>query len=89
VWQSVFAVVEVVSDPEHEPARTRWAWSFSIRTLVALGDLNRSIPCEEVGIFPTSIWRHSYIRLTETQFEVARGAIQRARQAESGEGIGS
>ena len=77
VWQSVFAVLEVTSDPEEDPERVRWRWSFSIRPLVALDDLDRSIPAEEVGIFPSSLWRHSYIRLTEAQFDAARTAIQR------------
>jgi hypothetical protein len=78
VWQSVFAVVEVTSDPEEDPERSRWRWSFAIRPLVALDDLDRSIPAEEVGIFPSSIWRHSYIRLSREQFEAARGAVERA-----------
>jgi hypothetical protein len=78
VWQSVFAVVEVTSDPEEDPGRDRWRWSFSIRPLVALDDLDRSIAAEEVGVFPSSLWRHSYIRLSEEQFEAARLAIGRA-----------
>jgi hypothetical protein len=75
VWQAVFAVVEVSSDPEEDADRDRWRWSFSIEPVVALDDLDRAIPCEEVGVFPSSIWRHSYIRLTKEQFEAARSAI--------------
>ena len=78
VWQSVFAVVEVTTDAEEDPELRRWRWSFGIRPLVALDDLDRSIPAEEVGVFPTSIWRHSYIRLREEQFEAARVAIEAA-----------
>jgi hypothetical protein len=78
VWQSVFALVEVSSDPEEDPQRERWRWSFGIRPLLALDDLDRSIPAEEVGIFPSSLWRHSYIRLSPEQFEGARAAIERA-----------
>ena len=78
VWQAVFAVVEVTSDPEEDPTLDRWRWRFGIRPLLALDDLDRSIPAEEVGIFPSSIWRHSYIRLTEQQFTAARVAIARA-----------
>ena len=77
VWQAVFAVVEVISVPEEDPERDRWRWSFAIHPLVALDDLDRSIPAEEVGIFPSSIWRHSYIRLSPEQFETARAAIVR------------
>ena len=77
VWQAVYAVVEVTSDPEEVSERQRWRWSFGIRPLVALDDLDRSIPAEEVGIFPSSLWRHSYIRLSAEQFEAARAAIAR------------
>lgn len=75
VWQAVFAVVEVVSQPEEEPGRERWRWSFGIRPLVALDDLDRAVPSEEVGVFPSSLWRHSYIRLTPEQFETAQAAL--------------
>ena len=75
VWQAVFAVVEVTSEPDEDPERERWRWSFSIRPLLALDDLEHSIPAEEVGIFPSSIWRHSYIRLDDEQFEAAREAV--------------
>jgi hypothetical protein len=75
VWQAVFAVVEVTGDPEEDRERERWRWSFPLRPLVALDDLDRAIPCEEIGVFPSSIWRHSYIRLTPEQFERARAAI--------------
>jgi hypothetical protein len=37
-----------------------------------------SIPAEEVGIFPSSIWRHSYIRLSAEQFDAARSGVERA-----------
>lgn len=78
VWQAVFAVVEVVSDPEQDPARERWSWSFALRPLVAVADLHDAPPCEEVGIFPSSVWRHSYIRLSAEQFESACAAIAAA-----------
>jgi hypothetical protein len=77
VWQAVFAVVEVTSDPEEDAERQRWRWSFGIRPLVALDDLDRSVPAEEVGIFPSSIWRHSYIRLSPEQFDAAWEEIAR------------
>jgi hypothetical protein len=78
VWQSVFAAVEVTTDPEEDPKLQRWRWSFGIRPLVALDDLDASIPAEEVGVFPSSLWRHSYIRLREEQFEAARAAVEAA-----------
>jgi hypothetical protein len=71
VWQAIFGVAEVAGVPEHDPAKTRWAWRFPIRPLVVVSDLDRAPAVEEAGIFPQSIWRHSYIRLTEEQFEAA------------------
>jgi EVE domain len=78
VWQAIYAVVEVVSEPEHDPSRERWAWSFAIRPLVAVPDLHDAPPVEAAGIFPQSLWRHSYIRLSEEQFTQARALIEAA-----------
>ena len=78
VWQAIFAVVEVVGDPENDPARDRWAWTFAIRPLVAVRDLDEAPPVEAAGIFPQSLWRHSHIRLAPEQFEAARALIDAA-----------
>jgi hypothetical protein len=76
VWQALYAVVEVVSEPEHDPERQRWSWSFALRPLVAVADLRDAPPCEEAGIWPSSIWRHSYIRLSAEQFDAARRLVE-------------
>jgi hypothetical protein len=81
VWQAVFGVVEITGEPEHDPERARWAWRFPIRPLVVLRDLERAPAVEEAGIFPQSLWRHSYIRLHEDQFETARALITAAAAA--------
>jgi hypothetical protein len=78
VWQAVFAVVEITGPPENDPERSRWAWRFPIRPLVAVGDLHEAPAVEEAGIFPQSLWRHSHIRLTDEQFDTARELIQAA-----------
>jgi hypothetical protein len=78
VWQAVFGVVEVVGDPENDPDRERWAWTFAISPLVVVRDLHDAPPVEAAGIFPQSIWRHSHIRLTSEQFETARTLIESA-----------
>jgi hypothetical protein len=78
LWQAVFAVVEVTSEPENDPERDRWAWSFAIRPLVAVGDLHDAPPVEAAGIFPQSLWRHSYIRLSAEQFAAARALVEAA-----------
>jgi hypothetical protein len=74
-WQTIFAVVEVVGDPDHDPTRARWGWRFAIRPLVVLADLRIGPPVQAAGVLPSSLGRHSYIRLTPPQFEAAREAI--------------
>jgi hypothetical protein len=78
VWQALFAVVDVVSDPVRDPKLDRWSWRFDIRPRVAVGDLHDAPACEEAGIWPSSIWRHSYIRLSDAQFETASRLIEAA-----------
>ena len=75
VWRVIFAVVEVVGDPDAAGTRERWRWRFPIRPLVWLDDLRRAPPVEAAGVFPRSLGRHSYIRLSGEQFEAAREAI--------------
>ena len=64
--------------PEHDPSRTRWAWTYPIRPELVVADLHEAPPVESAGIFPQSIWRHSHIRLTPGQFETAAGLIAKA-----------
>jgi hypothetical protein len=70
----IFAVVEVISDPENDPARTRWQWRFAIRPLLVVDPLEAP-PVEAAGVLPRSLGRHSYIRLTAEQFEAASRSI--------------
>jgi hypothetical protein len=77
-WQVVFALVEVVSEPENVPGRARWGWRFAIRPTFALADLREAPPVEAAGVFPRSLGRHSYIRLSDEQFDRARAAITAA-----------
>jgi hypothetical protein len=77
-WQSVFAVVEIVGDPENDPGRDRWRWRFQLRPLLAVARLSEAPPVEAAGVFPRSLGRHSYIRLTPDQFEAGREAIAAA-----------
>jgi hypothetical protein len=84
VWQTLFAVVEIATEPEHDPAATRWTWSFGLRPLVAVGDLDEAPPVEAAGVLPQSLWRHSYIRLSPEQFAAGRRLVEAA--ARSGPG---
>jgi hypothetical protein len=77
VWQAVYGLAEIIGAPENDPARTRWAWRFALRPGVVIDDLDRAPAVEEAGVFPSSLWRHSYIRLTPEQFERAAALIMR------------
>jgi hypothetical protein len=77
-WQVIFAVVEVVGPPANDPEPQRWRWRIPIRPLDAVTDLRRAPPVEDAGVFPRSLGRHSYIRLTPDQFEAGRDAIARS-----------
>ena len=74
-WQSIFAVVKIVGDPENDPGRQRWQWRVAIQPVLVLPDLRAAPPVEAAGVFPRSLGRHSYIRLSPEQFQAARAAI--------------
>jgi hypothetical protein len=76
VWQAVYGIAEVVGPPEQDAARTRWAWRFPLRPVVVIDDLDLAPPVEEASVFPSSLWRHSHIRLTHEQFERAATLIR-------------
>ncbi len=78
MWQAVFGVALVTGPPVYDPAKERWAWQVPIRPLVVVSDLDRAPAVEEAGIFPQSLWRHSYIRLGDEQFETARRLVEAA-----------
>jgi hypothetical protein len=74
-WQTIFAVAEVIGDPANDGSRERWGWRFPLRPLVVVEDLETAPPVEDAGVFPRSLGRHSYIRLTPERFAAARAAI--------------
>jgi hypothetical protein len=75
-WRVIFALAEVVSHPENDPSRTRWQWRFAIRPTLALPDLRDAPPVEAAGMLPRSLGRHSYVRLTEEQYDLAERALR-------------
>jgi hypothetical protein len=74
-WQTIFAAVEIVGDPENDPSRERWRWRVPIRPLLVLEDLSHAPPVEAAGVFPRSLGRHSYVRLTEEQYRAGLDAL--------------
>ena len=77
-WQTIFAVVEIVGDPENDPGRERWRWRVPIRASLVLRDLGHAPPVEAAGVFPRSLGRHSYVRLTPEQFRAGSEALAAA-----------
>jgi hypothetical protein len=75
-WQTLFAAVEVVGPPENDPSRNRWQWRFPLRAVLALDDPESGPPVEAAGVWPRSLGRHSYVRLTPEQFEAGFEALQ-------------
>ena len=75
VWRVIFAVVDVVSHPENDPERRRWQWRFAIQPRVVVTDLRDAPPVEAAAVLPRSLGRHSYVRLTRSQFEAAEQAL--------------
>ena len=74
-WQTIFAVVEIAGEPENDPRRDRWRWRFALRPLLVVRTLSEAPPVEAAGVFPRSLGRHSYIRLTPEQFQLAHDVI--------------
>jgi hypothetical protein len=79
-WQTLFAVVEVAGPPENDPSRTRWQWRFPLRPLLVLDEPTEGPPVQAAGVWPRSLGRHSYVRLTPEQFEAGREACRLARR---------
>ena len=77
-WQTIFAVVEITGDPANDPARERWQWHVAIRPLLVVDDLSLAPPVEAAGVFPRSLGRHSYVRLSEEQFRLGYDALTEA-----------
>ena len=74
VWQRVFAVVEVVAEPE-QVEHPRWPWTIAVEPLLVVPDLDAAPPVEAIGVFPRSMSQQSHIRLTPAQYERAIEAL--------------
>ena len=75
VWRVVFAVVEVVSEPELTRPGTRWPWTVDTEPLLAIPRLDRAPPVEAIGVPARSMSQQSHIRLSPEHFSRAVDAI--------------
>ena len=76
VWRRIYAVVEVVGEPERRADNPpRWPWSVEVAPLLLIARIDDAPPVEACGIPARSMSQHSHIRLTPEQFERAIDAI--------------
>ena len=76
VWQRVFGVAEVISEPTLEaPMAARWPWSVQVELLIVVPVLSNAPPVEAIGVAPRSMSQHSHIRLEERHLELAIEAL--------------
>ncbi|MDP1849774.1 MAG: hypothetical protein Q8K79_18455 [Solirubrobacteraceae bacterium] len=76
VWQRIFGVAEVVSEPTREdPMAVRWPWSVQVELLLVVPVLSNAPPVEAIGVAPRSMSQHSHIRLEERHLERAIEAL--------------
>ena len=80
-WQTIFAAAEIVGDPENDPSRQRWQGRVQIRPLLVVAELDKAPPVEAAGVFPRSLGRHSYVRVTEEQYRAGLDALAAAAPA--------
>jgi hypothetical protein len=74
VWRRVFAICEVIGDPEprdHE----RWPWTVAIETLLVVPVLDAAPPVEAIGVAARSMSQQSHIRLLPDHYDRAVAAI--------------
>jgi hypothetical protein len=75
----IFAVAEVVSDPEPSP-HERWPVQVRTRTLIAGPELGFCPTIADIGVMRRSLGRHSHISLTREQGERAEELIAEAAE---------
>jgi hypothetical protein len=62
VWRRVFAICDVVGDPEPRE-HPRWPWTVAIETLLLVPVLDAAPPVEAIGVAARSMSQQSHIRL--------------------------
>ena len=77
VWRVVFAVVEVVAEPEltGRAGTDRWPWTVDVEPLLVIPRLDRAPPVEAIGVPARSMSQQSHIRLSPEHFTRAVDAI--------------
>jgi hypothetical protein len=74
VWRRVFAVAEVVGEPEPRE-HPRWPWTVEIETLLLVPVLDAAPPVESIGVAARSMSQQSHIRIEAGHYERAVEAL--------------
>jgi hypothetical protein len=75
VWRAVFAVVEVVGEPEETSPGTRWPWTVAVEPLLVIPLLEHAPPVEAIGVPARSMSQQSHIRLSSDHYARAVDVI--------------
>jgi hypothetical protein len=75
VWKRVFAIVEVVGEPEETAPGTRWPWSVAVDPLLVIPVLEHAPPIEAIGVAARSTSQQSHIRLSAEHYARAVDVI--------------
>ena len=74
VWRRVFAVVEVIAEPEPRE-HPRWPWTIAVEPLLVVPVLDAAPPVEAIGVAARSMSQQSHIRLAPEHYERAVAAL--------------
>jgi hypothetical protein len=74
VWRRVFALAEVLGEPERRE-HPRWPWTVPIETLLVVPVLDAAPPVEAIGVAARSMSQQSHIRLRAEHYDLAVEAL--------------
>jgi hypothetical protein len=74
VWRRVFAVVQVVGEPEPRE-HPRWPWTVATEPLLVVPTLDAAPPVEAIGVAARSMSQQSHIRIRAEHYDLAVEAL--------------
>ena len=75
IWQCVFALVEVVAEPQRNGTSERWPWTVEVAPLLVIPRLDDAPPVQAIGVAPRSMSQQSHIRIEPRHLELALEAL--------------
>jgi hypothetical protein len=74
VWRRVFAIVQVVGEPETRE-HPRWPWTVATEPLLVVPTLDAAPPVEAIGVAARSMSQQSHIRIRPEHYDLAVEAL--------------